>query len=138
MKIRNRRTSPTRLSDGQGKTLSQNVYWMSPGHDFTGLHAMPPATVQSAVLSTEKKDGYSWSTIRFTNVSSKLAFFLNPQLVVQGEEVLPSYWSDNYFSIPAGQFVTVKVSCPIAALAGQAPQLRLEGWNIKAEVRHMP
>ena len=127
-----------RLSDDQGKTLSQNVYWMSPGHDFTGLHAMPPATVQSSVLSTEKKDGYSWSTIRFTNVSSKLAFFLNPQLIAQGEEVLPSYWSDNYFSIPAGQSITVKVSCPLAALAGQAPQLRLEGWNIKAEVRHMP
>jgi hypothetical protein len=127
-----------RLSDDQGKILSQNVYWMSPGHDFAKLRAMPPATVQSTVLSTEKQDGYSWSTIRFTNVSSKLAFFLNPQLIAKGEEVLPSYWSDNYFSIPAGQSITVKVSCPIAALAGQAPQLRLEGWNIKAEVRHMP
>ncbi len=127
-----------RLSDDKGKSLSQNVYWMSPGHDFADLRAMPSATVQSTVLSTEKKDGYSWSTIRFTNVSSKLAFFLNPQLIVQGEEVLPSYWSDNYFSIPAGQSMTVKVSCPLAALAGQAPQLRLEGWNIKAEVQHMP
>jgi hypothetical protein len=127
-----------RLGDDQGKTISQNVYWMSPGHDFADLRAMPSATVQSTVLSTEKKDGYFWSTIRFTNVSSKLAFFLNPQLIAQGEEVLPSYWSDNYFSIPAGQSITVKVSCPLAALAGQAPQLRLEGWNIKAEVRHMP
>jgi beta-galactosidase/beta-glucuronidase len=126
-----------RLSDDQGKTLSQNVYWMSPGHDFADLRAMPSATVQSTVLSTEKKDGYSWSTIRFTNVSSKLAFFLNPQLIAQGEEVLPSYWSDNYFSIPAGQSITVKVSCPLAVLAGQAPQLRLEGWNIKAEVQHL-
>jgi beta-galactosidase/beta-glucuronidase len=127
-----------RLSDDQGKTLSQNVYWMSPGHDFADLRAMPPATVQNTVLSTEKKDGYSWSTIRFANVSSKLAFFLNPQLIAQGEEVLPSYWSDNYFSIPPGQSITVKVSCPLAALAGQALQLRLEGWNIKAEVRQMP
>jgi beta-galactosidase/beta-glucuronidase len=127
-----------RLSDDQGRPLSQNVYWMSPGHDFADLRAMPPAAVQTTVLSTEKKDGYSWSTIRFTNVSSKLAFFLNPQLIAQGEEVLPSYWSDNYFSIPAGQSITVKVSCPLAALAGQAPELRLEGWNIKAEVRHMP
>ena len=46
-------------------------------------------------------------------------------------------WSDNYFSIPAGQSITVKVSCPVAALAGQAPQLRLEGWNIKAGVQHL-
>ena len=126
-----------RLKDDQGKTLSQNVYWMSPGHDFADLRAMPSSMVQPTVLSAEKKDGYSWWTIRFTNVSSKLAFFLNPQLIAQGEEVLPSYWSDNYFSIPAGQSTTVKVSCPMAALAGQVPQLRLEGWNIKAEVQHL-
>jgi beta-galactosidase/beta-glucuronidase len=126
-----------RLKDDQGKTISQNVYWMSPGHDFADLRAMPSARVQTTILSTEKKDGYSWSTIRFTNVSSTLAFFLNPQLIAQGEEVLPSYWSDNYFSIPAGQSITVKVSCPIAALAGQVPQLRLEGWNIKAEVQQL-
>jgi hypothetical protein len=110
---------------------------MSPGHDFADLRAMPSAMVRPTVLSAEKKDGYSWWTIRFTNVSSKLAFFLNPQLIAQGEEVLPSYWSDNYFSIPAGQSITVKVSCPMAVLAGQVPQLRLEGWNIKAEVQHL-
>ena len=123
-----------RLKDAMGKTLSQNVYWMSPGHDFADLHDMPSATVQTTVLSAEKKDGYAAWTIRFTNSASKLAFFLNPQVIALGEEVLPSYWSDNYFSIPAGQTVTVKVSCPLAALAGQTPQLRLEGWNIKAAV----
>jgi Exo-beta-D-glucosaminidase Ig-fold domain/Glycosyl hydrolases family 2/Glycosyl hydrolases family 2, TIM barrel domain/Glycosyl hydrolases family 2, sugar binding domain len=126
-----------RLKDDQGKPISQNVYWMSPGHDFADLRAMPSATVQATVLAAEKRDGYSWWTIRFTNVSSKLAFFLNPQLIVRDEEVLPSYWSDNYFSIPAGQSITVKVSCPGETLAGQTPQLRLEGWNIKAEVQHL-
>jgi hypothetical protein len=95
---------------------------------------MPSSTVQTTVLSTEKKDGYAAWTIRFTNPATKLAFFLNPQVIARGEEVLPSYWSDNYFSIPAGQTITVKVSCPLAALAGQTPQLRLEGWNIKADI----
>jgi len=118
-----------RLKDSQGKPLSQNVYWMSPGHDFTALRQMPSARVQTKLLAAEKKDGYAWWTIRFTNVSSQLAFFLNPQVISNGEEVLPSYWSDNYFSIPGGQSVTVKVSCPLA-LMGSAPELRLEGWNI--------
>ena len=124
-----------RLKDEQGRTLSQNVYWMSPGHDFADLRAMPSATVQTTVLSTEKKDGYAGWTIRFTNASSRLAFFLNPQVIIKGEEVLPSYWSDNYFSIPAGQSVTVTVSCPQARLAGQVPELRLEGWNITTQVK---
>jgi hypothetical protein len=112
--------------------LSENVYWMSPGHDFTGLRQMPSARVEAKVLAAEKKDGYTGWTIQFKNVSSTLAFFLNPQIIKGGEEVLPSYWSDNYFSIAAGKSITVKVSCPATELAGSVPQLRLEGWNITA------
>jgi hypothetical protein len=136
-----------RLKDDQGHDLSHNVYWISPGHDFADLRQMPQARVQANVLpattpdggrhAAEKKDGYTGWTIRFTNVSSGLAFFLNPQIIATGEEVLPSYWSDNYFSIPAGQSITVRVSCPTAALAGNAPQLRLEGWNIRPETLHL-
>ena len=121
-----------RLKDARGRTISQNVYWMSPGHDFTGLRQMPAARVGTRVLATEKKGGYVYWTLAFTNGSSQLAFFLNPQVIKDGEEVLPSYWSDNYFSIPAGKSITVKVSCPVAKLTGAVPQLRLEGWNIMA------
>jgi hypothetical protein len=116
------------LKDQTGKTLSQNIYWMSPGHDFADLHAMPSATVRTTVTATRQQGSFSEWTLQFTNTSPGLAFFLNPQLIRDGDEVLPSYWSDNYFSIPAGGSVTVSVSCP----AGKAPQLRLEGWNIKA------
>ncbi len=114
------------LKDQSGKTLSQNIYWMSPGHDFADLRAMPVAKVRTTVLGTEKQGAYTEWTLQFTNDSPGLAFFLNPQLIREGEEVLPSYWSDNYFSIPARGSVTVRVSCP----AGKTPQLRLEGWNI--------
>jgi hypothetical protein len=123
-----------KLKDATGATLSQNVYWMSPGHDFADLHAMPSARVKVAVTPAGTRDGYSHWTIRFTNASSELAFFLNPQVIADGEEVLPSYWSDNYFSIPAGQSVTVKVSCPRTVLGSRTPQLRLEGWNIERQV----
>ena len=126
-----------RLKDREGKPLSQNVYWMSPGHDFTGLRQMPASKVQVKVLATEKKDGYTGWTLEFTNVSSQLAFFLNPQVIRDGEEVLPSYWSDNYFSIPAGKSITVKVSCPAEELKGAEPQLRLEGWNIATATQRL-
>jgi len=122
------------LRDAQGRTLSRNVYWMSPGHDFLALSHMPSGRVQAKVLATVKKEGYTSWTLQLSNVSSQLAFFLNPQVVKDGEEVLPSYWSDNYFSIPAGQSVTVKASCP-TTLTGDKPQLRLEGWNITASTQ---
>jgi hypothetical protein len=127
-----------RLTDKEGKPLSQNVYWMSPGHDFTHLREMPSANVQATVSAAEKTAGYIGWTIRFTNVSSSLAFFLNPQVIAGGEEVLPSYWSDNYFSVPAGQSITVRVSCPVTGLAGRNPQLRLEGWNIRPQDLRLP
>jgi exo-1,4-beta-D-glucosaminidase len=114
------------LKDEMGKTLSQNTYWMSPGHDFADLRAMPSATVRTTVTGTRQQGAFTEWSLQFTNTTPRLAFFLNPQLTRDGEEVLPSFWSDNYFSIPAGGSVTVRVSCP----AGSTPRLRLEGWNI--------
>ncbi|HTR30366.1 MAG TPA: glycoside hydrolase family 2 TIM barrel-domain containing protein [Puia sp.] len=121
------------LKDAAGQTISQNTYWMSPGHDFADLRAMPSSTVRAAVIASAKQDAWMEWTLRFTNPSPRLAFFLNPQLIRNGEEVLPSYWSDNYFSIPAGGAITVTVSCP----AGQSPQLRLEGWNIASTTQSL-
>ena len=127
------------LYDAGGKQLSRNTYWMSPGHDFNGLHQMPSASLNikaqpkpSAPASSKNfspAEYASW-TVTIKNTSDKLAFFLNPQLIKDGEEVLPSYWSDNYFSIPPGETITTTVSCPKAMIKAIAPELRLEGWNI--------
>ena len=121
------------LKDESGKTISHNVYWMSPGHNFADLRAMPSATVRTTVMAVEKEDGFTGWTLQFTNTATRLAFFLNPQIIgSNGEEILPSYWSDNYFSIPAGGSITVKVSCPAPGTTKpQTLRLRLEGWNIR-------
>jgi hypothetical protein len=126
-----------RLRDETGKPLSHNVYWMSPGHDFRALRQMAVADVGVKVVRKRKEGAYTTWTMQFTNPGKQLAFFLNPQIIKDGEEVLPSYWSDNYFSIPAGGSITVKVSCPSALLSGgstrvrsEGTRLRLEGWNI--------
>jgi hypothetical protein len=82
------------------------------------------------VLSaTNGKSDYTY-TVQFTNNSSQLAFFINPQITINGEEVMPSFWSDNYFSLAAHETTSVTVSCPIAKLNGLLPDLTLEGWNV--------
>jgi hypothetical protein len=142
------------LKDANGAVLSRNLYWMSPGHDFQSLRQMPSARVQVKVLKTAKTLHNREWTLQFSNVSGKLAFFLNPQVIKGGEEVLPSYWSGNYFSLAAGESITVTVSCPEEALgAGKAAdakaspeglggmggggrsslQLKTEGWNVKEQ-----
>jgi hypothetical protein len=121
------------LKDEQGKTISHNVYWMSPRHDFKGLRQMARATVDMKILKAEQSGSDRVWTLRFTNTSRQLAFFLNPQLTKEGEEVMPSFWSDNYFSLASGESSTVTVSCPAAELGSVEPGLRLEGWNLEGK-----
>jgi hypothetical protein len=110
---------------------------MSPGHHFNDLGQIPKARVDVAVVESGKKNNYASWTIRFNNNSPSLAFFLNPQVIKNGEEVLPSYWSDNYFSIPAGESLTVTVSCPLKEPGISRVQLRLEGWNVGTKTIEM-
>ena len=126
------------LNDANGKTISRNTYWMSPQHDFTLLRGMPAARVQVQATVNPGNKNYSTWTVRFKNTSDKLAFFLNPQVIADGEEVLPSFWSDNYFSLPPGGTITATVSCPKVMLKGAPPELRLEGWNISQEHIALP
>ena len=121
------------LRDSGGKLISHNVYWMAPGHDFANLRKMPKAIVDMKVVAHEKKNDYDTWVIQFKNNSSGLAFFLNPQVIKYGEEVLPSYWSDNYFSVPAGQSITTTVSCPLREIGNAHTQLKVEGWNIESK-----
>jgi hypothetical protein len=121
------------LKDEQGRLISHNVYWMSPKHDFKGLRQMPGASVEVRVLGSERVGSDKKWRLQFTNTSHRLAFFLNPQMIKQGEEVLPSFWSDNYFSLGAGESTTVTVACPVAELGATDPDLRLEGWNLEAQ-----
>jgi Ig-like domain-containing protein len=122
-----------RLKDGQGRTVSHNVYWMAPRHDFTGLRQMPGAKVDVKLLKTEDSRSDRMWTLQLSNVSGQLAFFLNPQVIRKGEEVLPSFWSDNYFSIPAHGTVTVTVSCPLSEVQDGKEGLRVEGWNLEKQ-----
>jgi hypothetical protein len=121
------------VKDDQGKLLSQNVYWMSPHHDFKALRTMPGSHVEIKVLGSQTSGSDKKWIFQMTNSSHQLAFFLNPQLIKQGEEVLPSFWSDNYFSLMAGESRTVTVTCPTAELGSVDPDLRLEGWNLEAK-----
>jgi hypothetical protein len=121
------------VKNSQGIILSENVYWMSPGHDFTALKQMPVVALQAQLTGSEKLNGYDQWKVKLSNPSQQLAFFINPQLIVHDQEVLPSFWSDNYFSIPPGKSVTVTVSCPEPALQGAVPILRIEGWNLQKQ-----
>jgi len=70
--------------------------------------------------------------IRLANASDALAFFVNPSIRSgkEGKEVLPSFWSDNYFGILPGGSKEVTVEFYEPHLEEEKSCLKLEGWNI--------
>jgi beta-galactosidase/beta-glucuronidase len=120
------------LKDLSGKVISHNVYWISPDGDYKSINEMNEANIYVTELKEEKgKIDNKW-TIQVTNNSGKIAFFIRPQLILYGEEVLPSFWSESYFTLAPGESTTVSVTCPSANLGNADPVLKVSGWNVPA------
>ena len=78
----------------------------------------------------DSKTDRSW-TINVTNTSGILAFFIRPQIIAGGEEILPSMWSAGYFTLAPSETRTITVTCPKAALKEKEPEIRISGWNVE-------
>ncbi|MEO6632972.1 MAG: glycoside hydrolase family 2 protein, partial [Mucilaginibacter sp.] len=110
-----------------------NVYWLAPGNNLTELNNLAPTKVDVKVLGAEKSVAENKWTLQLTNNTNKLAFFVRPQLMANGQEVMPSYWSANYFTLAPHESKTVSVSAPVAKLGGVQPKILVEGWNLEKQ-----
>lgn len=122
------------LKNAEGKVISHNVYWLAADNDYKSLNTLAKTKVQISVLSTERGKTETFWTVKFTNNSKLLAFFIRPQLLSDGEEVLPCYWSANYFTLAPGESITVKASCSTNQLKSKTQIIQLDGWNLDKEV----
>jgi hypothetical protein len=123
------------LKDNQENRLSENFYWLEENNDFTPLNKLPEVNLDVKVTAKEK--GKNWIyRIRLANNAESLAFFVNPSVRKgkDGGEILPSFWSDNYFSLLPGQSKDVEVEFSDADLISEEVYLKLEGWNISPKL----
>jgi len=121
-----------RLEDQADSAVSENFYWLAPGNDFGPLNGLPP--VELTATARQERDGDQVRvTLTLTNPGDHLAFFVNPILTLgrEGEEVLPTFWSDNYFSILPGESRTIVARADRFRLEGSAAHVRIEGWNVR-------
>ncbi|MBK0378643.1 glycoside hydrolase family 2 protein [Mucilaginibacter segetis] len=126
------------LKDAAGKTVSHNAYWLSATDDFTSLNGLNNTLLNTKVLKTEKGKSENKWTMQFTNNTNRIAFFVRPQLMKNGEEIMPSYWTGNYFTLAPHESITVSVTAPVAKLSKVNPTVLLEGWNIRKQVITLP
>jgi hypothetical protein len=124
------------LKDDRGRLLSHNVYWLSASNNYQGLQTMPQAAVTTRVKRADGEKGQKRWTITFSNPSNQLAFFIRPQLINAntGEEILPCFWSANYFTLAAHETIEVSVSCPVNKITGAPIALQVKGWNVKKQL----
>lgn len=120
------------LSDRAGNIVSHNAYWISPSGEYEALDDMAASGVETTVLKAEANGSdHSWK-IRVMNNQEGIAFFIRPQALIDGEEILPSFWSQSYFTLAPGEATEITLNCPRAKLSGAAPVLKVSGWNVPA------
>ena len=117
-----------------GKPVSENFYWLSSRQptDFSPLNRLPMAKVEMS-QSFERRGDQTVAHVRLVNSGRGLAFFMS--LVVTrgpgGDEVMPIFWDDNYFSLLPGQSKEINATFATEDLQGASPVVELGGWNIE-------
>lgn len=141
------------LTDGTGKAMSSNFYWLTPRPDvmadpdpgtgwyiepiatyadFTALASLPSVTL-SGQASTQTSGATSTTAVTLHNSSRDMAFFTRVQVLSSsGTEILPVLWDDNYVSIPPGASKTVTATYASALAGTGAPAVKVSGYNVMA------
>jgi hypothetical protein len=122
-----------RLTNAAGKTVSDNFYWRAvKGMRFTALNTMPKVNL-IAVTHVSTAGGTDTMTAAITNpaASKSVAFAIRPKLVnpATGNEILPVYMTDGYFSLLPGETKTISIQFDHALASAKAPKLVIECYN---------
>jgi exo-1,4-beta-D-glucosaminidase len=143
------------LHDAEGKLLGDNFYWLStkpdtmdwthkkdtvytPQKEFgdlTGLNSLPQVKLDVDARATQD-GGKGTLRIRVKNPSASIAFQIHGGVTQgkDGDDVVPIFWDDNYFSLLPGEERSLTVSYDTADLGGLRPVLEIDGFNVPATI----
>jgi hypothetical protein len=112
------------LRNSSGKLVSSNFYWLSSVSpaDFSELAQLPPAKLDIA-YQIEKRGEERVARVTVKNPTGNLALLIHLGVTKgpDGDEVLPTFWDDNYFSLMPGEKRELNATFAIADLAGARP-----------------
>ena len=142
-----------RLNAADGRLLAENIYWESTTDDdlgknddqfttklvkwadLTALDHMPQTKLDTVASMAGSSDDRT-ATITLTNKSNHIAFFVRLELTkgLDGEEILPITYEDNYVTLFPHQSWTITAHFRDSQIVGATPALRLEGYNVAKTV----
>jgi exo-1,4-beta-D-glucosaminidase len=139
------------LHDASGNLVSENFYWLSTKldtldwskrlntvytpqkqfADLTGLNTLPRVKLEWT-SSLRQEAGKGTITVKIKNPSSSVAFqvLLRATKGKGGDDIVPIFWDDNYFSLLPGEDKTVTATYDLTDAEGHPAVLELDGYNI--------
>ena len=131
-----------RLKDAAGKVVSENFYWRGTTPlDYTALSTLKPVKLSvSSRLTMEIGGGLMDVAVTNPATSGAVALAIRPKLVsgATGEQVLPVFMNDGYFSLVPGETKHVTIQFDPADAGPKAPKLVTECWNNAAKSQPPP
>jgi hypothetical protein len=122
------------LLDAHDRLLSDNFYWQAATDhpdDFQVLNRLPLVALEVQAMRHDK-DGKCLLAVSVHNPTQSVALMAHLQLrrADSGRRVLPVFYSDNYLSLPPGETKSLTIEAAASDLAGTAPLLAVDGWNV--------
>jgi exo-1,4-beta-D-glucosaminidase len=143
------------LDETEGKTSSINWYWLSKKEDrlnwsksnwyytpqsayadFSSLQQMPTTTL--SITPTELAvDSVGRYDVAVRNTGNAVAFFVHIRALKAegGEDILPVFFSDNYFCLAPGESRTISCSYQNRDPTIRKPYIAITAWNTKVNER---
>ncbi len=115
------------------KILDENLYWLTnKPHSYEKLNELEKVDVTTTI----KRSSEGHAVINIANPSGEPAFFIRLKIInMENELVLPSFFTDNYFTLLPGDEKEVELDLTSGLIPNSTSQLKLvvEGWNTPPE-----
>jgi hypothetical protein len=116
-----------------GKNISDNFYVNGKVYgNHQALKSIAKADVKTSTSIKKCADGMWRGTVTLENKSSVPAVMVRVNVVGKkdGKQILPMFYSDNYFSLMPGEKKTVTLRWYDADSRGNSPRVIVSGYNL--------
>ena len=117
-----------------GNVVSDNFYIRgTEDGNYQAIRTMPKVALEQET-KTEKVDEDRWQgsiTLKNTASTPALMIRINVLGASDGDQILPMFYSDNYFSLLPGEEKTVRFHWKDEDTRGNQPKVVVSGYNVK-------
>ena len=117
-----------------GRVISDNFYHRSKvENNYQELKQLPKVSLRTQIQYEKGEDGEWKAEVTVENRSLAPALMIRLNIVgdKDGRQFLPIFYSDNYFALMPGEAKVVHVRWKDVDTRGNAPLLKLSGYNVE-------